>query len=150
MPKVSGLFKYRAHCVAINALNLLLNQVLSTSPGRCVRRAEMEAVINQNISNIKSSPVGIVTVELCDNLDSSATLAVTDDLLAVGRGEEALAVHLLNLHPCVVCDVRVPLGTSHLQTWRFKLKSVFLLGTKLRPVLLRSRITVSNSETDFW
>ena len=45
-------FKYRAHCVAVNALDLLLNQVLSTSPGRCVRRAEIESVINQNISNI--------------------------------------------------------------------------------------------------
>ena len=65
--------------------------------------------------------MGVVTVELCDNLDSSASLPVTDNLLAVRRGEEALPV-VLALHR-VVRDVRVPLWTSHLQTWMFKLKS---------------------------
>ena len=68
--------------------------------------------------------MGVVTVELCDNLDSSATLPVTDDLLAVRRREEALPVVQLPLHPRVVRDVRVPLWTSHLQTLMFKLKSL--------------------------
>ena len=94
--------------------------------------------------------MGVVTVEFCDNLDSSPALAVADDLLAVSCWEEALAV-VLHLHR-VVCDVCVPLGTSHLKTWMFRLK-IYIIWKPLFyqiPALLRSRITVSNSETDFW
>ena len=67
--------------------------------------------------------MGVVTVELGDDLDRSAALPVADDLLAVRRREEAFPVVQLPLHPRVVRDVRVALWTSHLQTWRFKLKT---------------------------
>ena len=69
--------------------------------------------------------MGVVTVEFCDNLDSSPSLAVADYLLAVSCWEEALAV-VLDLHR-VVRDVCVPLGTSHLKTWMFRLK-IYIIG----------------------
>ena len=57
--------------------------------------------------------MSVVTVELCDDLDSPPALSVGDDLLAVGGGEEALPVVVAVVLHRVVRDVRVALGTTH-------------------------------------
>ena len=57
--------------------------------------------------------MSVVTMELCDDLDSPAALSVGDDLLAVGGWEEALPVVVPVVLHRVVRDVRVPLGTTH-------------------------------------